>query len=289
MSAEIFQYGKIYNRQLDLHNLYGGNRQSGISPSAKYPYVFIFTYYTGKQHGYYDQWINEDVFEYTGHGQIGDMEFKAGNAILRDHKALKKRVFLFSSEGKGLVRFEGELEYFNHQYFETLDSSSMLRLGIKFYFKRIGTLIKNEVSLKLESIDLKMLKEEILETEAMNFVKSRIGQNLFRQRVIFRWNGECAVTKFNHTRALVASHILPWAESDNIQRLDTENGILLSPTYNSLFDLHLISFEDNGKIILSDNISMKTFNTIKVNGQETISGLSQGNKNYLELHRKNLR
>lgn len=289
MSSEIFQYGKIYNRQLDIHNLFGGNRQSGISPSAKYPYVFIFTYSTGKQHGYYDQWINEDIFEYTGHGQIGDMEFKAGNAILRDHKALKKRVFLFSSEGKGLVRFSGEFEYINHQYFETLDSSSMLRLGIKFYFKKVNTIIRNEVSSLLESLDLKMLNEEILVTEAINSVKSRIGQNLFRQRVIFRWNGECAVTKFNHTRALVASHILPWSESDNFQRLDVENGILLSPTYNSLFDLNLISFEDNGKIILSDNISMKTFNTIKVNGLETISGFSQENKNYLELHRKNLR
>lgn len=285
----MFYIGNVYKRRTDIHKLYGGNWQGGICPSSLFPYIFIFTSNAGREHGYLDQWINDDIFEYTGEGQIGDMEFRRGNAALRDHIQSKKRVFLFRSIGNGNVIFEGELELLNFQFFETHDTSSQLRVGIKFFFKKSGTIIKNEVECKVDNIELSLFNKKILETEAINFVKSRIGQNLFRQRVIFRWNGECAVTKFNHTRALVASHILPWSESDNFQRLDTENGILLSPTYNSLFDLHLISFENNGKIILSDNIPIKTFNTIKVNGLETINGLSQGNKDYLELHRNNLR
>lgn len=289
MEAKLFDIGQVYNRKTDIHDIFGGNRQSGICSSAKYPYVFIFTYITGKQHGYSDQWISNEIFEYTGQGQLGDMVFKSGNAILRDHKKLNKRVFLFSSQGKGFVSYEGELEYVNHQYFETKDSTSTLRLGIKFFFKKVGVFIKNESQSNIENIDINLFDKKILETESINLVKTRIGQNLFRQRVIYRWNGECAVTKFDVTRALVASHILPWAESDNDQRLDANNGILLSPTYNSLFDLHLISFENNGKIILSDNISMKTFNTIRVTGLERIEGLNEINGNYLEKHRSNLR
>jgi 5-methylcytosine-specific restriction enzyme A len=86
---------QVYHRRTDIHALYGGNWQSGISNSASNPYIFIFTGRSGHQHGYLDGWDNPNVFSYTGEGQIGDMEFTKGNLALRDHQKNGKRVFLF--------------------------------------------------------------------------------------------------------------------------------------------------------------------------------------------------
>lgn len=84
---------------------------------------------------------------------------------------------------------------------------------------------------------------------------------------------------------LIASHILPWADADDNQRHDVHNGILLSPTYDALFDKHLITFENSGKIILSDSIESQAYQKIGVTGNEKIQSLSQYNFDYLEKHR----
>ena len=123
------------------------------------------------------------------------------------------------------------------------------------------------------------------ETERQGMVTSRVGQGAYRKRIIHRWEYKCAVTGFERLNVLVASHILQWASSDNNQRLDVHNGILLSPTYDALFDRHLISFENTGKIILSDSIEMHAFKKIGVTGQEKINNLSNFNFEYLEKHR----
>ncbi len=84
---------------------------------------------------------------------------------------------------------------------------------------------------------------------------------------------------------MVASHIVPWAEATDNERLDVHNGILLSPTYDALFDRHLISFEDSGKIILSDSIENEAFKRIGVSGNEIIRSFNPDNKIYLDKHR----
>tara|TARA_R110002020_G_scaffold85914_4_gene211759 strand:- start:1122 stop:1622 length:501 start_codon:yes stop_codon:yes gene_type:complete len=130
-----------YNRRNDIHKVYGGNWQSGICPSSKFPYIFIFSGKSGKKHGYEDGWDNPNIFTYTGEGQSGDMEFTRGNLALRDHIHKGKRVFLFENEGRGMVRFVAEVAYHDVDYFETHDSYGNTRVGIKFFFKRIGVSI----------------------------------------------------------------------------------------------------------------------------------------------------
>ncbi|MEQ8712304.1 MAG: hypothetical protein RIC80_04770, partial [Cyclobacteriaceae bacterium] len=133
----MFNEGQVYRRK-DIHDMYGGNRQSGISPSAKTRYIFIFTGSSGAQHGYKDEWLNEGVFSYTGEGQSGDMEFTKGNLALRDHLSTGKRVFLFKYIVKGTVKFINELSFLDCDFFETHDTSGELRTGIKFFFKKVG-------------------------------------------------------------------------------------------------------------------------------------------------------
>jgi 5-methylcytosine-specific restriction enzyme A len=282
---------QIYNRRRDIHATYGGNWQSGISPSANHPYIFIFSGKSGHQHGYEDGWDNPNVFSYTGEGQTGDMEFTRGNLALRDHKLNGKQVFLFEIEkSKGYVRFKSEVEVFDADYFETKDTAGTTRIGIKFFFKRMGAYVPLQAELfpRVSSVADPMEKFGTVppnSTERKGLVTSRVGQGAYRKRIIHRWEYKCAVTGFNKLDVLIASHIVPWCDSTDNERLDVDNGILLSPTFDALFDRHLISFEDNGKIILSNNIDIKAFNKIGVTGAEKIDKLSLYNLNYLDRHR----
>ena len=278
----------IYNRQKDIHDLYGGNRQKGISSSAKVPYIFIFTGKSGHQHGYEDGWDNPNVFSYTGEGQIGDMEFTIGNLALRDHVQNNNRVFLFEGDGRGFAKFICEVEVIDVDYFPAKDREGNSREAIKFFFKRKGI----NLPIQLKNIDLQTIIADPMKeykipniTERKGLVTSRVGQGAYRKRVIYRWEGQCAVTSFNKLDVLIASHIVPWSKSTDNERLDVSNGILLSPNYDALFDKHLITFENSGKIILSDKIEMQAFQKIDVTGGEKIRNFSQDNFAYLERHR----
>ena len=284
---------QVYHRRNDIHSIYGGNWQSGISPSANHPYIFIFSGKSGHQHGYEDGWDNPNVFSYTGEGQAGDMEFTRGNLALYDHIKNGKRVFLFESFSKGYVKFICEVEVFDADYFETHDTSGTTRIGIKFFFKRIGAYVPLQVDLfsQVSAVADPLEKYGIVPpniTERKGLVTSRVGQGAYRKRIIHRWEYKCAVTGFNKLDILIASHIVPWSDSNDNERLDVDNGLLLSPTYDALFDRHLISFENSGKIILSDIIDIKAYERIGLSGNEKINKLSQYNFSYLNRHRDSL-
>lgn len=274
---------KEYRRR-DIHRQYGGNWQSGISPSGTYPFIFIFTGEQGGQHGYKDMWENEDVFSYTGEGQSGDMEFTRGNLALRDHLKNGKSVFLFQQSRKGYVKFLSEVELIDCDYYETHDTHGNQRQGIKFFFKRTGAFLHYDLS-KLSAVSepsLQHLRPNI--TERSGLVLSRVGQGAYRKSIINRWRNKCAVTGFSDARVLIASHIHSWSKATDDERLDVENGILLSPTYDALFDKHIITFEANGKIVLSETVDADELKKIGVHGKERIHNLSDGNRWYLKRH-----
>ena len=288
MPQPLFNVGNIYRRS-QIHDQYGGNRQSGISVSAENPYIFIFSGQSGHQHGYKDQWENESVFSYTGEGQAGDMQFVRGNLALKEHIEKGKRVFLFIQGQKAFVTFETELELIDFDFFQGIDREGKNRESIKFFFKRAGIELEYEESkiLHLEENEEKYKVRKIPnETERKGLVTSRIGQGAYRKSVLFRWDFKCAVTKYNKPDILIASHIVPWKDASNEERLDVDNGILLSPNYDALFDQHLISFENNGKIILSESLLSSKFEELGVTGKEVIRNFSSGNKNFLEKHRE---
>lgn len=283
--------GQIYNRRNQIHAIYGGNWQGGICPSSKFPYIFIFSGKSGRQHGYQDRWDNSNVFSYTGEGQEGDMKFTKGNLALRDHRLSGKRVFLFESVTKGYVRFAGEVEVFDVDYFETQDTKGNKRIAIRFFFVKKGAEAPKyieQLSISPELSDPSLISEYDIPgiTERTGLITSRVGQGAYRKSIIIRWDCKCAVTGIEKLEILIASHIVPWAEANNQERLDVDNGILLSPTYDALFDRHLISFENSGKIILSDKIDTTAYRKIGVSGNEYIKNLSQYNFKYLERHRR---
>ena len=92
---------------------------------------------------------------------------------------------------------------------------------------------------------------DIDETEKMTIIRARIGQGKYRSGLIDKYNGRCVVTGIDKKSLLVASHIKPWSVSENNERIDTENGLLLCANMDRLFDCGLITFNDKGKMIIS--------------------------------------
>lgn len=82
---------------------------------------------------------------------------------------------------------------------------------------------------------------------------ARLGQSYFRKMVLANYDNKCCVTGLNVSQVLRASHIVPWAENKN-HRMDPENGLCLSATYDAAFDKHLISFDDDYRMIVSKEI-----------------------------------
>lgn len=83
--------------------------------------------------------------------------------------------------------------------------------------------------------------------------KTRIGQDYFRKMVLANYENKCCVTGLNVPQTLRASHIVAWAK-DKTNRLNPENGLCLSATYDAAFDKHLISFDEDYRMIVSKEI-----------------------------------
>ena len=129
----------------------------------------------------------------------------------------------------------------------------------------------------------------IRETERATLVQARRGQGLFRENVrsIER---ACRITRVERMEHLIASHIQPWRDSNNEQRLDGENGLLLTPTVDHLFDKGFISFENSGQLIQSpvaDQTSLKRMG-IHLESRVNVGAFSQGQRLYLDFHRENV-
>ena len=125
------------------------------------------------------------------------------------------------------------------------------------------------------------------ETERQSLVLSRVGQGEFRAQLVSYWNG-CAVTGANCIPLLKASHIKPWRESNNKERLDVFNGLLLSPNIDAAFDTGYITFDSQGKIVLSKAITGAPASQLHINAKLRINQklLRPEHEVYLEHHRR---
>lgn len=118
-------------------------------------------------------------------------------------------------------------------------------------------------------------------TEREAIVLARVGQGPFRQSLIERWGG-CSVTGCGEIAVLRASHIKPWCDSTNEERLDMNNGLLLVPNLDVLFDRGLISFSDTGHILIGDQLSVNSRSILGVDSEMRLRKALPGLSAYLQ-------
>ncbi|BAM48016.1 HNH endonuclease [Amphibacillus xylanus] len=96
----------------------------------------------------------------------------------------------------------------------------------------------------------------ISETTRKAIINARIGQGVFKNELLKKYS-RCIITKVDNKKLLIASHIKPWAVSDNQERISVDNGFLLTPTFDKLFDIGLITFDANSRIKVSQFVGKK--------------------------------
>jgi len=137
-SLKSFEIGNVYNRKRDIHAVFGGQHQGGISTPKNYQIVFAFTGSSGKKHGYKDYWTDDGAFCLYGEGQKGDMRFKSGNKAIRDHIVNGKELLLFEMLGRGRVRFEGQFACESWHFSRATDTEGVPRKAIVFHLFPLG-------------------------------------------------------------------------------------------------------------------------------------------------------
>jgi putative restriction endonuclease len=131
--------------------------------------------------------------------------------------------------------------------------------------------------------------ETMTETEKLTLIASRIGQGKFKDNVK-RIESRCRVTKVDKIEHLRASHLKPWRDSDNFERLNGENGLLLTPSIDHLFDRGFISFEDNGDLLVSPvshKLSLEKMG-VPAKTKLNVGSFSEGQKAFLDFHREDI-
>lgn len=122
-------------------------------------------------------------------------------------------------------------------------------------------------------------------TTKESIIYSRIGQGGFRTVLIEYWHG-CSVTGCEIVEILVASHIKPWRCSNNKERLDVFNGLLLIPNLDKLFDKGLVTFKDDGQIIFSERINDNSRATLGLSDSFKLRTIRSEHIPYLQYHRE---
>lgn len=121
-------------------------------------------------------------------------------------------------------------------------------------------------------------------TQRLQLTKARVGQGLFRTRVMLV-DPTCRVTGVSDSRLLIASHIKPWKDSSSQERLSGFNGIMLSPHLDTLFDEHLITFENDGQMRTHPSVSEEVMNRWNLNPTLKVAPFAGEQFQFLEHHR----
>lgn len=165
---------------------------------------------------------------------------------------------------------------------EGLTSWSLIYDNIDKTFKKIDDGLFSLLSFQEDEY----IKNDIFQiTEKTSEIKTRIGQSYFRKSLLNSLK-KCPFTNINNPKLLIASHIKPWAKSDNIERLDVKNGFIFTPTFDLLFDKGYISFNNNKSLIISEVLDINTITRLNLQKNQIISRLPiNGRIEYLEYHR----
>lgn len=149
-----------------------------------------------------------------------------------------------SFDAERLLKFGNLIDKGERIYAEIIDHVPVTNLSRK----RTGT---STIVSDLQSI----FGSRVDTTTREALANARVGQGLFRAKVLAIWKMQCCVTGSRILDAVRASHIKPWRDSTDHERLDPCNGLPLVANLDALFDAGLISFADGGEMLVSKRLN----------------------------------
>lgn len=188
--------------------------------------------------------------------------------------------------------FMREISLPNISYLSILKLRNLFNGKILYYFKIfidykpdiVGYQTSEEIKEENE-----INKKDITNKQKERLIKSRIGQGEYRSKLLEECPF-CPFTMVNDERLLIASHIKPWAKSNDEEKIDSKNGFIFTPTYDRLFDRGFITFKDDKTLIVSPWLSPMNQKRLGIYTGMLVERLNLDNKRieYLRYHRENI-
>ncbi len=231
-----------------------------------------------------DQW-EEDGWRLDVVFQIFDAKkrFKPKNNIVEimSHSFLPSKYSPLNHQGDGNQgAYLSEISQdFGNYILEKLSLAGNRRLVQEF----MGAELSLDMLEAREEIEI-IRDSQLTETERLNLVTSRVGQGIFRKKVL-QICPACVLTSIENPDLLVASHIKPWRLCDNRERLDPENGLMLTPNADCLFDSGLISFADDGELLIAKTLALDDLKQLGILNRK-VAPFGHKKAMFLAFHRK---
>lgn len=153
----------------------------------------------------------------------------------------------------------------------------------------VSEVIKTAIPHSTVSTDLEDLasREDLRDrpTKCLRLIQARIGQGRYRENLLDLWGHKCAITGCSVNEVIRASHIKPWAISSDRERLDAHNGIPLVATLDALFDGGLVTFSNDGEMLISSRLNSKQTSLLGLTGRLR-KPLLERQLEYMKFHRE---
>jgi putative restriction endonuclease len=155
--------------------------------------------------------------------------------------------------------------------------------------KALLDLIGSQLEAVLEEGQERIIQNrtDIGATQKYQLVRSRVGQGQYR-RNLEQYEARCRITGVTQGQFLTASHIKPWSKSSDFEKIDGNNGLLLAPHVDRLFDRGYISFEDNGTLLMSPSLPKEVVSAWGLSTGYVTHPFTKEQAVYMKYHRANL-
>jgi putative restriction endonuclease len=274
ISLTHLEFGQSYDRKF-LSQLWGYKGHQAIDRGVITPagtnYIILFvTKIKERSSTQYNDYIDGEFLFWEGEtGHTADRR-------IIEAKNNRDEVHLFYRDihHTPFVYF-GKITLFAHEIMQNSPS--------KFVFK--VDMLDTEVNVVKEVREHASEYATLTKTEREAIVKSRLGQGIFRYNLIKLW-GSCSVTDLQNVTLLRASHLRPWKDSSNSERLNPYNGLLLIPNYDLLLDKGLITFQSSGNIVISKRLDPHGQRVFQIDKDVKLRHSFAESKEFLEYHRE---
>lgn len=280
----IGDYYTVSQMEENVGWLPGAGRGKGVfSPAGANAQLFFITLEKDKYHtkGYVDH-LNEDSCTLFWTGQL---KLKTAEEALLNGKR-DTFIFIRKVNRQPFVYYGRAIPIRHHVEWERGKLSHFVFDLPEYAHEREVLGMDPSLSLGEKPANSEYIYD--MPTQKETTINIRIAQGEYRRRVLSLWDSKCAVTGVDNPNWLIASHIKPWRESDNTERVDANNSLLLAPHYDKLFDRGVISFSpDDGRIILPETQSRQMWNNLSrlhITEDDRLRMLNDNISSYLEYH-----